>query len=301
VSPSPSYKVAPVLHVATVHYKSPRWIQIQTDYLRRHLRVPYQTWTSLEGIDRSHGAAFDNVLAQRGPHAGKLNHLALEICHVAADEDLIMFLDGDAFPIVDPMPVVNDALERAPLVAVRRTENVEDPQPHPCFCVTTVGTWRSLPGDWSIGPVWAGVGGRRVSDVGANLLRALELSGTPWVPLLRSNGSRLHPVFFAVYGDIVYHHGAGFRDDAVSRSDLQMAKAKAAAQRDRHPAARWLHAAVTRARNGGRKNPRKGLSNRNREQSRLIYEAIQSGDEDWLTLVIDGQAEERRADQPVTR
>lgn len=290
-----------MLYVATVHYKSPRWIEIQARYLRRHLSIPYQTWTSLEGIDRSYAASFDRVLAQRGPHAGKLNHLALEICHIASDDDLIMFLDGDAFPIADPMPVLTEGLERAPLVAVRRAENLNDPQPHPCFCVTTVGTWRKLPGDWSPGPVWPGVAGRRVSDVGANLLRALELSETPWVQLLRTNGSKLHPVFFAVYGGIVYHHGAGFRDDAVSRSDLQRVKAKAAEQGSRHPAQRWLRAGIARARSGGRVNPRKGVSDRNNEQSRLIFEAIQGNQADWLAQVTEHQAPERRSDEPITR
>src|SRR5271154_4966052 len=113
-----------MLHIATVHYKSPRWIEIQASYLRRYLSVPYQTWTSLEGIEPSYSAFFDHVLEQRGPHAGKLNHLAHEICHMAADEDLIMFLDGDAFPIADPIPIIADSLERAPLVAVRRAENL---------------------------------------------------------------------------------------------------------------------------------------------------------------------------------
>ena len=67
-----------------------------------------------------------------------------------------MFIDGDAFPIVDPMPVIEEGLAKAPLVAARRAENGNDPQPHPCFCVTTVGTWHSLPGDWSGGYTWMG-------------------------------------------------------------------------------------------------------------------------------------------------
>jgi hypothetical protein len=290
-----------VLHVATVHYRSPRWIEIQTSHLLRYLPIPYQTWTSLEGIDNSYAASFDRVLEQRGPHAGKLNHLAMEICDVAADDDLIMFLDGDAFPIADPMPVVMDALEKAPLVAVRRAENLDDPQPHPCFCVTTVGAWRSLRGDWSPGPVWPGVQGRRVTDVGANLLRALELSETPWVQLLRTNGSKLHPVFFAVYGEIVYHHGAGFRGEALSRADLQQVKAEAAARGSQHPARRWLRAGIARARGRGRADPRRGLSDRNNERSRLIFEAIESGEPGWLALVTDDQARQRASDQPVTR
>jgi len=303
-----------MLHVATVHYRSPRWIDIQARYLRRHLAVPFQTWTSLEGIDgASYGERFDHVLEQRGPHAGKLNHLAMEICHVACDEDLIMFLDGDAFPIADPMPVIAESLERAPLVAVRRAENLNDPQPHPCFCVTSVETWRNLPGDWSGGPVWRGVAGRHASDVGANLMRALELSETAWVQLLRSNGSDLHPVFFAVYGDIVYHHGAGFREDALSRSDLQKARVRASKQRSQHPARRLLRAGVERARaGGGAVNPRKGISDRNAERSRSIFEAIDSDQPDWLARLAREQGPAHpaqpanpgrpgeRSDQPVT-
>ena len=38
---------------------------------------------------------------------------------------------------------------------------------------------------------------------------------TPWVQLLRTNGSALHPMFFGIYGNVVYHHGAGFRDNAL--------------------------------------------------------------------------------------
>jgi hypothetical protein len=288
-----------MLYVATVHYKSPRWIEIQGNHLREHLSVPYETWTSLEGIDPAYASAFDKVLDQRGPHAGKLNHLALEICHVAADDDLIMFLDGDAFPIADPMPVVMAGLEKAPLVAVRRAENVNEPQPHPSFCVTTVGTWRSLPGDWSLGPVWPAVKGKYVSDVGANLLRGLELSQTPWVQLLRTNGAELHPLFFAVYGDIVYHHGAGFRGSGLTRADLQRLKTEAAERGNRRPLRRWLHNGVARVRGRGRLNPWKETSDRNNQQSQVIFEAIERGDADWLTR-LGGPAHGAGAPQPVT-
>jgi hypothetical protein len=278
-----------MLHVATVHFKSPRWIEIQARYLQRHISVPYQTWSSIEGIDASYATFFDRVLEQRGPHPCKLNHLALEICHVAADGDLIMFLDGDAFPIADPMPAIDAALQSAPLLAVRRAENLDEPQPHPSFCVTTVGTWRSLPGDWSLGPVWPA---RRelVSDVGATLMRALELSGTPWVPLLRTNGARLHPLLFAVYGDVVYHHGAGFREKALPRIDRE----RLITQR---PPRRFLRDAIDRAR-GGMDTGVRGGSERiaqNNRDSQRVFEAIQRDDPDWLALVTEDRALEPSA------
>lgn len=200
-----------MLHIATVHHGSPRWIEIQVRQLRKHIAVPYQTWTSLQGIDPSYSRYFDHVIEQRGSHAGKLNHLATEILNVAAEDDLLMFLDGDAFPIADPMPLISDSLAKAPLVAVRRDENAGDPQPHPCFCATSVQAWRRLGGDWSTSFTWVNDVGERVTDVGANLLRKLELTGTSWVEVLRSNHRNIDPIFFGIYGDVVYHHGAGFR------------------------------------------------------------------------------------------
>ena len=109
-----------MLYIATAHFRSPQWIEVQARHLRRHISVPYQTWSSLEGIDPCYAVHFDRVVEQLGDHAGKLNHLALEISQVAADDDLLMFLDGDAFPIADPMPLITDGLARAPLMAVRR-------------------------------------------------------------------------------------------------------------------------------------------------------------------------------------
>lgn len=207
-----------MLHIATVHFQSPRWIPIQVRELKRQLQVPFTTWTSLEGISPSYGRHFDRVVEQGGAHADKLNHLAIEICAVAGEDDLIMFLDGDAFPIADPGPLIAAGLEEAPLLAVQRIENGGDPQPHPCFCVTSVGTWRSLPGDWTKGYTWKDANGKPRTDVGANLMRRLELTGTPWTPVLRSNRRNPHPLFFGVYGDAIYHHGAGFRSP-VSRAD----------------------------------------------------------------------------------
>lgn len=282
-----------MLYIATVHYKNPDWIEIQSRHLRQHIHVPYQTWTSLQHIDPGYASHFDRVLEQRGTHAEKLNHLALEITHEAAAGDTLMFLDGDAFPIADPMGLIDEGLGRAPLLAVRRAENANEPQPHPCFCVTTVGTWRALPGDWSGGYTWTGPQGQLVSDVGGNLLRALELSRTPWTQVLRSNGTRLNPLFFAVYGQAIYHHGAGFRTSAVvSRADLEAMPERRPA--DRGPARRAPRA--PRLPLLGRIDPRRrrrefrrrseereqigAAQQRNLEQSRAVFEKIRTASAD---------------------
>lgn len=267
-----------MLFIATTHNMSPRWIEIQTRHLRKHLSVPYQTWASIALIDSSYGGAFDRVIAQKGPRAGKLNHLAVEISQQAADDDLLMFLDGDAFPIADPMPVIADGLSRAPLVAVRRVENANDPQPHPSFCVTTVGTWRRLAGDWSDGYPWSGTNGERVTDVGGNLLRRLELTGTPWVALLRSNPATLDPLFFAIYGDVVYHHGVGGAE--LSRAHVDLAP-------DSLPLARMPVASVLaqRVERERQRLWRRRVRRRYLHHADVLYRKIQREDEGWLADV----------------
>jgi hypothetical protein len=270
-----------VLHIATVHHQSPRWIEIQTRYLRRHISIPYTTWTSLQEIDPSYAVHFDRVLDQAGGHAGKLNHLAMEIAHEADESDLLMFLDGDAFPIADPMPLIVNGLAKAPLIAVRRAENLGDAQPHPCFCVTTVGTWRDLRGDWSIGYRWENPDGTRPSDVGANLLRALELSKTPWVDVLRSNGEHMDPLLCAIYGDTIYHHGAGFRRRGGASRQTYDARPKPLPKPDSlvvRGVIRWIEQArlhLWRARTRGPQI----------QESKRIYAKIQRDDPDWLATI----------------
>lgn len=250
-----------MIHVATAHFRSPRWIEVQTRALRESLSEEHRIWGSLEGIDPGYGRYFDRVLDQYGPHAGKLNHFALEIGAEAAADDLLMFLDGDAFPVADPVPFLRQNLERYPLIAVQRAELLSEPQPHPCFCVTSVRTWRELRGDWSPGYPWTGARGRPVSDVGGNLLRALELSGTPWLPLLRSGGRTEHPLFFGTYGGLIYHHGAGFRGAVITRLD-----------RDDAPRRLAVPGLAGRLVNGSRwRLWERRVAERNRESSERIY------------------------------
>jgi hypothetical protein len=291
----PQYDHA-VLHVATVHYKSPRWIEIQTRYLRKHISVPYRVWTSLEGIEPSYASYFDRVIEQVGGHAGKLNHLAMEILHEAPDDDLLMFLDGDAFPIADPMPVIDDALSRAPLVAVRRAEHLDEPQPHPCFCVTTVGTWRKLPGDWSTGHVWHPRADSPWTDVGANLLRQLELTETPWIELLRSNGTSLDPMYFAIYHDIVYHHVSSFRPATLSGvHDV----AGGAPEPLAHPGVPLLDQAVGLLNRRRRRAWQQRTVKQRGELSQAVFARIQAGDSDWLSEIKGPGGESRELALPL--
>lgn len=196
-----------MIHVATVHWREARWIEPQRRYLERNLRSPH----------RIHA---DTSAGGEGPdaHAAKLDALATKILQAAEPADFLIFLDGDAFPIAPLDDYLEATLRRVPLAAIRRDENLGDRQPHPAFCATTVGFWRELGGDWSRAP-WTNDVGWEIADPGGRLLQLLAERELDWHPLRRTNRRNLHPVLFGVYDDVVYHHGAGFREafDRVDR------------------------------------------------------------------------------------
>ena len=214
-----------MIHVATVHWMSDRWIELQLEYLRRNMDRPYRVYADLEGIDERHRERFD-VATDLGPipHAQKLNALAGLIAGEADPRDTLVFLDGDAFPIAPLGDFLEERLARAPLAAIRRDESLGDVQPHPSFCATSVGFWQELGGDWSRGPdwTWKNALGWTVEDVGGKLLRQLEERQLEWSPLLRTNPWTLHPLLFGVYEHRIYHHGAGFRQ-VFERTDRHLA------------------------------------------------------------------------------
>lgn len=202
-----------MIHVATVHWHDATWIPIQLDYLRRHLSEPFRVYAFLNGLPDTPDDDFHYVCREEiRDHATKLNLLADVIGFAAdSDDDLVLFIDGDAFPIADPVPLAKAELPSHKLIAVQRAENNGDRQPHPCFCITTVGFWREIRGDWKKGHTWRNAQGAEVTDVGGNLLGLLERAGVDWLPLLKTRSVDPHPLNFAVYGDLVYHHGGGFR------------------------------------------------------------------------------------------
>lgn len=206
-----------MIHVATVHWQDPRWIEPQLRFLDRFLPPEHRVYAALNGIDPAFGARFAYAEDLEGKHPEKLNRLAEIAREDASADDLLLFVDGDAFPIA---PVGPEVLQGLALAAVRRDENAGDCQPHPSFCLTTVGFWFDVGGDWRRGYKWTASTGDQVTDVGGNLLGILREADVAWRPLLRSNVVDLDPIFFGIYGDVAYHHGAGFRAPQVRREHL---------------------------------------------------------------------------------
>ncbi len=203
-----------MIHIATVHYKTDKWIDIQLQYLTKNIKQPFRVYTFLCGNAIKHkGKFFYSCTEPITDHATKLNILA-DIIYFAAEDksDPIVFIDGDAFPINPLDKFIERTLSEYPLAAIQRLENIGDKQPHPSFCITSVGFWKSINGDWKSGYAWKSSMNTLRSDVGGNLLKVLEDNGNDWFKLHRSNSNPFHPVLFGVYNNLIYHHGAGYRD-----------------------------------------------------------------------------------------
>jgi hypothetical protein len=204
--------------VCTVHIAAePLWSIVQPRFLRAHLPGAILVAATDEGS--AAGADFDVMEVGRGTHRDKLDALADRVVEglSTSDDDILIFIDGDAFPVRPLLPVISSVLEKARLAAVCREENRED-YPHPCFCATTVGFWKKIAGTWQELP-----DPLEQHELGGGQLRELmKQAGLEWQRLRRSNAFNPHPLMFGLYEGVIYHHGAGFRRPvtAVDRESL---------------------------------------------------------------------------------
>lgn len=202
-----------MIYIATVHWQTDKWVDIQLRYFQMNVREPFRVFAFLSGDACKHKQKYYFACTEPiAEHAIKLNLLARFIELEADDEDVVVFIDGDAFPIKPIDDFITRTLKQYPLAAIRRTENIGDIQPHPSFCFTTVGFWKQIEGDWKEGFEWETTAGIRRTDVGGNLLNILTQKHIAWLPLERTAQLTEHGLMFGIYADLVYHHGAGFRD-----------------------------------------------------------------------------------------
>ena len=210
---------AGMIHVMTVHWMTDKWVPVQLRYLDRFANGPYRVYASLNGIDDPEvRRRFYYSADVEGMHWEKLNALTATVLAEAEPNDILVYLDGDAFPVQSLQPWLDETLDVHPLVAIQRAENCNDTRPHPSFCATTARFWKELGCTWA--PVeWVTSSGTKFEDAGGRLAQLLEANHVQWLPLARSNTVELHPLWFAIYGHRLYHHGAGFRPKRTSKLD----------------------------------------------------------------------------------
>jgi len=205
--------LASMIHIATVHYQTPKWVEIQYRYLQKNLsdfRLYGFFDKSLDRkiADKYYFASFTDVRR----HDQKLDLLADIICHSAQSvNDIIIFLDSDAFPVAPVDKYIRTKLSAYPLIAIRRDEDNGTMHPHPAFCATQIKTWLALQSSWRLGPTGAIYQhtGNPHMDTGGALLESLKSHHVSWYNLRRTNKIEIDSLSFGFYDSVIYHHGNG--------------------------------------------------------------------------------------------
>ena len=177
------------------------------------VQVLPSSWVAVLGriANRIPGPYCGRLLERR--HQSALDYLARK---VPSDFDYIVTLDNDSFPVRDDwLDVLVSECERgAALAGVYRDELA--PAVHPFVHVSGLcvhkDDLRAL--NVSFGRNLKYTGERDVEhnqDVGQKITYEFIRLGRTIAPLERSNKVNYHFVVGGIYGDVIYHHGAGGR------------------------------------------------------------------------------------------
>src|ERR1700691_3062708 len=100
------------MKIISVHWMTAKWVSPQLAFLDRNAGAPYRVFASLNGIDDPEvRARFDFAQDMDGKHWEKLNALTEIVIAESEPSDILVFLDGDAFPIQPLQPWLEETLE----------------------------------------------------------------------------------------------------------------------------------------------------------------------------------------------
>jgi hypothetical protein len=186
------------------------WMPEHKEIIERNPKVR-RFEPSEPGSDVRHGASLDQLVRRVRPRT-----------------KFIITLDTDSFPIRDGwIENLTGRLTDDVLVAGVWRDEMLPAKPafiHPCCLAIRKRTLRELGATFMVGSG---------ADVAHNVTVAVEGSGARASKLRRSNHFNPHFLMGAVYGDLIYHQGAGSRAPAFSaRTDADHDEAVRLALRD---------------------------------------------------------------------
>tara|TARA_R110000824_G_scaffold249305_1_gene438289 strand:+ start:4252 stop:5040 length:789 start_codon:yes stop_codon:yes gene_type:complete len=195
------------------------WLKIQSRHLQKYSEEPYTVHCFLDdNLDKSpedieyldkRYPFYKFYRAIRGEHYDQVNEAVREISPQVRNEDIIVFLDCDAFPC-DKIwqKTVRENLSTHDITAVVMRENYHfsddyNEIPHLCFFATTKQIWEENSLKW-------GLEGK-YQNPQRGMLDKINNANLTLKEINRTNEFDAHRVCFGIYGDIVYHHACGIR------------------------------------------------------------------------------------------
>jgi len=238
-----------VLHILTLHLGD-KWIDIQKKQIERFISEPYKVYARLgDGVypkenwkykynnqkakvenskyndgtisyDK-HKHKFDGAIsgAQHWTYSmGKLLDYVLEN-HEVKPTDKIMLIDSDAFPIAPISDFLDEKLKEYPFVSAQEPMHEWDRNPlylipHPMFMLFEA---KHIIED-NLTDYLRDVVKDKNNNWWGGTTDWLTERGYDYYPLTRSNKIDLHPLYYAIYDEVIYHHWAGSRN-MITRPD----------------------------------------------------------------------------------
>ena len=219
-----------MVHFFSLHFKDDKWADIQLNSIKKHIKVPYKTYAVYSHMSKDvydkRRTQYDYFLdKEEGIHVhknGKYHltdghrHILPLIKENIKPGDIFLRLDSDAFLINDIDENFINLVNEKEFIAVHEPQHEWDldyKTPHPSlwafptdFLNTDLSNAMSTLQEDGHSNWWGGV------------VNWLQKNNIEWHSLERSNKVNLHPLYYAIYDDIVYHHWAGSRN-MITRPD----------------------------------------------------------------------------------
>lgn len=163
------------------------------------------------GRVRNRGVNFDGIPRRSWNHWTKLNNLTNIVVNGddTNDDDILIWLDCDAFPVADVNDFIESKLKEFEFFAINRKEMNNSVIPHPSFAGCKVKLWKKFNLSWE-GIPHAPLG-KETHDTGGRMYDILQKNNIEWYKLNLSHSLTRHTYYFAIYDSLIYHHGAGTR------------------------------------------------------------------------------------------
>ena len=161
------------------------------------------------GRVRNKGVNFGGIPRRSWNHWTKLNNLTNIVVNDddTNDDDILIWLDCDAFPVADVNDFIESKLQEFEFFAIYRKEMNNSVIPHPSFAGCKVKLWKNL--------IYHGKEfhthhlEKKHTIQEARCMLFLQKNNIEWYKLNLSHSLTPHTYYFAIYDSLIYHHGAG--------------------------------------------------------------------------------------------
>ena len=226
-----------MINIITTIFGRDDWLEIQAQHLQKYTKEPYTVHCFLDGNLNKSAEDIDNLYnhypcyqfyrVMGGEHYTQVNECVRVISPQLTNEDIILFLDCDAFPCdKNWQKTVRENLSTHDITAVVMRENyhMDDSYndiPHLCFFATTKQIWEENSLEWGLE--------RKYQNPQRGMLDRINAANLTIKEFNRTNEFDAHRVCFGIYGDIVYHHACGirgFEGSVTEGADIWLRKRK---------------------------------------------------------------------------